>query len=187
MDEPREGIVLSLVNYLPGASNLRALPSKWSESGICRAPSPLLQASSNLCVWCCIRQSSGLCCLSLEPLWLLGKVAGGWGGPPYWRLRDRPAGGEAGALVELGPALQSWGALCVLTCVCVCVHTYVCSVTHSLSYPFLWVSDSTLLYLCPPVCLCLCLQLWISYLVCLSGSGSLSVSLPLALSVVSLS
>lgn len=107
---------------------MRALHSKWSESGICRAPLPLLQASSNLCVWCYIRQSWG--CLSLEPLWLLGKVARGWGGPPYWRLRDRPAGGKV-------VPWWSWGLLCshgepyvcLHVCACVCTHTYALSLT----------------------------------------------------------
>lgn len=83
MDEPREGTVLFLVNYLSGASNLRTLYYKWSESGICRAPSPffsLLQAShlqaSLLFMSGVLVGSPMVCgCLSLKLLWLLGRTS----------------------------------------------------------------------------------------------------------------
>lgn len=95
MDEPGEGTVLFLVNYLPGASNLRALHYGWSEFGICRAPSPLLllpqvshlQASSNLLFlvlhWAALLPVARGC-LNFEPLQLLDRVVGGDGGrTPY--------------------------------------------------------------------------------------------------------
>lgn len=124
MDEPREGIVLSLVNYLPEASNLRALHYKWSESGICRAPSPLLQASSNLCVWCYIRQS----CEFGAP------VAAGEGGERVGRTSLLEPQGQTfwGSWCPGGAGACSavmGSPMCAYVCACVCTPTYALSLT----------------------------------------------------------
>lgn len=84
MEEPREGTVLFLVNYLPGASNLRLSILSgldWEHLEPHSPTPPKYRLAETVCVSCYTGQTCDLLpeTLSVESPWLLGWLAGGAG------------------------------------------------------------------------------------------------------------
>jgi hypothetical protein len=138
MDEPREGTVLFLVNYLPGVFNWRALYYNWFESSIDRAPSPpvtpspMYRQAVTFCV-CYYSGQPGACGQGLS--WVLKPLS-------CWKGASRaPLPGNTGQtfqvqlgwdIVGLWPVLQAQGAPCVLACMCTHMHCMLLSVLFCL-------------------------------------------------------
>lgn len=139
MDERREGTVFFLVNYLPGASNLRLS----TRSGLNRVYlesllTPLTPPVSQLQVCC------NLPCLVLHwaASWLPNSLEFGvpvatglggrreWGGPSLLEMQGKPCGGFTwpGVGGKLG-SMWGWGLLYrhgePFVCLRVCVHMCV--------------------------------------------------------------